>query len=620
MYKFGFKKKNLAVYIYAYFLFFILLILTCVSLVTYFAVKNTVNNIIADSFENDLHRQMKNIRCTVAEYKVKIKKIASTITSKQLDYCMEIENLAEKDIMSQLISHKEVQFGVLNKNGEFKFNTNKGAKFSLPAKIKSMYTKLEKEKVIFLCSDNFNGWIIGAPIIRNGEQKYSLILKLPVDFFDYYSFDISSDFNDNEIVFDIGNMFKYRVSKFYKISDHVAYYIHPPRDEDTSNILLYWGGEQVRKMKILTFLYIILPLVLILCVMVIIGIIFANKFIILPINQLKMTMVFMGRKRNKNIKNSDLKIRDFALFKNAFIHMVNRIHRRENDLISANERLKNTLKDLADTQGMLVQSEKMASLGKLTAGVAHEINNPLSCLGNNTEILAEYLYDIESLLNDYKQVTDDLSAGKAVDEDHIKAIKNKIDELNIEFILSDSKDLLSENIECTERLTKIVSSLKNFSYKTQDNNKPEKININEILDNVISISWNKLKKRVEVIKRFGDIPLIDGFSDQLAQVFLNLIVNAAQAIEGNLGRIMITTALNNNNDVVISIKDNGSGIPDNVKNKIFDPFFTTKTVGKGVGLGLSVVYKIVKNYKGDIKVNSELGKGSEFIITIPRNI
>jgi PAS domain S-box-containing protein len=277
------------------------------------------------------------------------------------------------------------------------------------------------------------------------------------------------------------------------------------------------------------------------------------------------------------------------------------------------------LRELKATQRQMLQSEKMASIGKLAAGVAHEINNPTGFVSSNLHSLKGYHKDICKLIDQYRSLVSELNEtmgvgqnGARVSEklDHIAALEKKVD---IDFILDDTPNLLKESIEGTERITKIVTDLKNFAHPGED--KPKLADINQGLESTLNVVWNELKYKAKVIKEFGNLPQVKCYPQQLNQVFINLLVNAAQAIEED-GEIKIATrALDGK--VEIAISDTGAGIPEENLPGIFEPFFTTKEVGKGTGLGLNVVYNIIKKHKGKIDVKSQLGHGTTFIISIP---
>ncbi len=236
-----------------------------------------------------------------------------------------------------------------------------------------------------------------------------------------------------------------------------------------------------------------------------------------------------------------------------------------------------TIKELKETQIQLINSEKMASLGQLVAGVAHEINTPVASIKSNNGIVAKLLGAIED--TELKEMLTDI---------------NEVDK------------------EAVNRISNIVTSLKKFV--RLDEAELQEADINKELDLTLDLIRHETKNKIEIIKNYGEIPMVKCFPNMLNQVFMNILVNACQAIDG-IGKITISTEFINNR-LVVKIKDNGKGIPQNQLDKIFTAGFTTKSSGVGTGLGLAICTKIIEKHKGEITVNSEVGKGSEFIITI----
>ncbi len=281
--------------------------------------------------------------------------------------------------------------------------------------------------------------------------------------------------------------------------------------------------------------------------------------------------------------------------------------------------LKKALSNLQKTQAQLLQSEKMASIGQLAAGVAHEINNPTGFVSSNLKTLSDYQNDIARLTVQHRELVKELK-GTVASQVTVAAISGKLDhiaelekEIDIDFILDDTPNLIKESQEGTERIKKIVLDLKDFAHPGEQ--KLQYADINRNLDSTLNVVWNELKYKATVTKDYGDLPEVQSYPQQLNQVFMNLLVNAAQAIEEK-GEIRITTrALDR--QVEIKIGDTGSVIPKENLSRIFDPFFTTKEVGKGTGLGLNVAYNIIQKHKGTIDVESEVGKGTTFTIRIP---
>ena len=285
------------------------------------------------------------------------------------------------------------------------------------------------------------------------------------------------------------------------------------------------------------------------------------------------------------------------------------LEKQKQQIEEKNIELESALIKLKETQNQLVQSEKMASVGQLTAGIAHEINNPINFVSSNVNPLKRDIGDLLRVLKAYEAVVE--KSCRDSDFNSVEELKN---ELEYEYILKEVDDLLTGIEEGAQRTTEIVKGLRNFSRIDEDEQK--KADIHQGIDSTLLVLHNELKRHIKVIKNYGEVPEILCFPGKLNQVFLNIIKNASQAIEGE-GIIEITTS-STNKDVKISIKDNGSGMDQETLKKMYDPFFTTKEIGVGTGLGLSISYAIIEEHGGKIVVKSEPGKGSEFIITLPR--
>ena len=272
-----------------------------------------------------------------------------------------------------------------------------------------------------------------------------------------------------------------------------------------------------------------------------------------------------------------------------------------------NRELVKTLDDLKQAQSQLVQSEKMASLGQLVAGIAHEINNPVNFISAGVDSLSTNLEEIRQVLEIYHKINESNVAEKLKEIEELKQrveYKEAIREIN---------KLIESIKNGTVRTTEIVKGLRTFSRLDEDILKTA--DIHEGIDSTLILLRNRYKNRIEIIRDYGDLPQVECYPGQLNQVFMNILSNAVDAIDDK-GTITISTSLKNNN-ICISIKDSGNGIPENLLEKIFDPFFTTKGVGKGTGLGLSISQSIIEKHKGTIEVKSKPGKGTEFIIELP---
>jgi PAS domain S-box-containing protein len=278
----------------------------------------------------------------------------------------------------------------------------------------------------------------------------------------------------------------------------------------------------------------------------------------------------------------------------------------EIDLKQKNIEQQETILKLKEAQEQLIQSEKMASIGQLSAGIAHEINNPVGFINSNIDTLNQYLINLFELINVYEKEVKKLP-------DNITGSKKYRQDIDFLFISEDIPAMMTETKEGLSRVTKIVRDLMDFSHV--NDTQLVIYDIRKGLESTLNVAWHELKYKSEIIKEFDDIPDIECIPSQLNQVFMNLMVNAAQAL--NIRGTIILRTKHEKNQVIIEIEDNGSGIkPENLK-RLFEPFFTTKPIGTGTGLGLSVSYSIIKNHNGEIIVNSQLNKGTCFRICLP---
>ncbi|WP_295505598.1 ATP-binding protein [Accumulibacter sp.] len=266
---------------------------------------------------------------------------------------------------------------------------------------------------------------------------------------------------------------------------------------------------------------------------------------------------------------------------------------------------------LEAAQNQLLQSEKMASIGQLAAGVAHEINNPIGFVNSNLQTLKKYCEQMLQLISTYEP-----TEAQITDSGLLSRISNLKQALDIEFLQEDLPALIKESEEGLVRIKKIVEDLKDFSHVNES--EWQYADINAGLDSTLNVVWNEVKYKATVDKHYGELPAIECLAAQLNQVFMNLIVNAVQALDESKGMGTITLSTGHQDEWVwVEVRDNGRGMSDETRRRVFEPFFTTKPVGKGTGLGMSVSYNIVQKHHGRIELTTAPDEGSCFRVWVP---
>lgn len=272
------------------------------------------------------------------------------------------------------------------------------------------------------------------------------------------------------------------------------------------------------------------------------------------------------------------------------------------------EKLGETHEELKASQLKVLQQEKMASIGQLAAGVAHEINNPLAFISSNLGTLDKYINKLIDFIQTQSEVIESLQH-----QDVSERIEEKRKELKLDRVIDDVKELIVESVDGSERMKKIIHELNCFSRMDEEDYK--EADINDCIESAVSIVWPELKYKATLKKDYGVLPVTKCHPHQISQVMVNLLINAVNSIEEQ-GEIVIKT-YDKDQSIWIEVSDTGRGITEENLGKIFEPFFTTKEIGKGTGLGLSITYEIIQRHKGDITVKSAVGKGTIFTIRIP---
>ena len=376
-------------------------------------------------------------------------------------------------------------------------------------------------------------------------------------------------------------------------------------------------------------LHFILFIVLLVCsVMAGMFAFFVSRKIVFPIKRVTDTFMALQHgdvQEDKKLKiDSEDEIGQLGKLFNSFIDAKTDIlvqKALEKKLHERNEELQVTLKKLQQTQGQLIQHEKLAGIGQLAAGVAHEINNPLGFTTSNFQTLKKYIGVYDQIVNGYMEIEKNYFISTQVEIQtafaEMQALRKK---MKFAYISEDLPDILKETEDGLDRISKIVISMKMFSRIDQIGEKTES-DINDGLKNTLVVANNELKYHTDVGITFGEIPKVVINGGQINQVWLILLLNAVHAIKERhkdvKGFIEISTRLEEEY-VVCEIADNGTGIPKEIREKIFEPFFTTKPIGEGTGLGLGIAYDIIVNkHKGEIMVESMMGQGTKFIVKLP---
>ena len=330
-------------------------------------------------------------------------------------------------------------------------------------------------------------------------------------------------------------------------------------------------------------------------------------FFVRPIERLQSFANAVSKGSSPHLKKTKRITIEIQQLSDQITDMAKKIQLREKSLVESNEALKRN-------QDTLVHSEKMAGLGQVTAGVAHEINNPIGFIMNNLTMLQEYNTFLKTLISQLFTLKDKLS------EEEQKRLHNELNDIaitlqqeDLDFVINDLDCITGESITGAERVKEIIQGLKGYTYSGE---KGSLIDINECVESTLKMVWNELKYHCTVDKDLEPLPLLECMGGQINQVLMNLFVNAAHAMTGKNGLLYIQTKCHKNN-ILIKVTDNGCGIPTTNLKHIFDPFFTTKPVGEGTGLGMSICYDIIKNHGGDIKVHSRIDEGTTFVITLP---
>ncbi|MCB0366086.1 MAG: two-component sensor histidine kinase [Bdellovibrionaceae bacterium] len=325
----------------------------------------------------------------------------------------------------------------------------------------------------------------------------------------------------------------------------------------------------------------------------------SSKIMLRPLYELLNALQSMDVNKGK-IEIQNAGETELGLLAESFNEMSQRVYRAQQDLKGKVEELEQANAEIRETQARLVHTAKMASLGQLVAGIAHELNNPIGFIYSNMSHLDDYSNKLVGLVQ-----LADKSPNK---------LKAEMEKVDFDYIVEDLPKLIRSCEDGARRTRDIVLGLRSFSRLEEAQIK--EVDVREGLEDTLKLLTGEFKNRIKIVKNFSEVPNINCYPSQLNQVFMNILSNAGQAIEGE-GEITIETGTVGSDKVFVIIRDSGKGMAQSTIDQIFDPFFTTKSLGKGTGLGLSISYGIVEKHGGEIQVESELGKGTQFKIILP---
>lgn len=273
--------------------------------------------------------------------------------------------------------------------------------------------------------------------------------------------------------------------------------------------------------------------------------------------------------------------------------------------------------ELLESQRQLLQSEKLASVGQLAAGIAHEINTPIQYVGDNLRALEDFFRDLMLIIDKYRAVLTRVREGQPVTPADLADLEAAEKEIDLAYIQEDAPQAIAQGLEGVQRVAHIVRAMKDFSHVEREELAPA--DLNHSIESTLTVARNEYKYVADVETYLGELPAVECYVSEINQVLLNMLVNAAHAIAdtGKRGRITIASR-SAGDQVEISISDTGTGIPEHARDRVFDPFFTTKPVGKGTGQGLNIAYQIIcRKHKGTLTFDTECGRGTTFFIRIP---
>lgn len=592
----------------------VVVIISALGFAVYLLIASRVGAMIRVSQENNINREIQYIKSELTTYidvvEIVLNDTAATpiVTQAVMQPNYSLGNL--KDFMDELlILNKRFNFTLLNYTGITIYSNDIGVYKDYGDEVwvsQIIANDLSGYQSATQIGDN-HYWTVAVPVKYNNAVEGILVAEIPVS--EFYNYTKISNrlkgiqieiLSDDQLLLQIG-----QVTDGWIIRDalpdlgvELKFLVDQSETEELFNVLK-------TNLWVIMLCFILMAAIILLTV--------TQGFIIKPIRELRR---IIGKFMSEGVVE-DVKLDVVVVEINELIHQYSEMSKMiiqreealkvsEQTLINKNDRLENLLLQLESTQSMIIQQEKLASIGRLAAGVAHELNSPIGFVNGNFEILKEYLPKLITYI------------------DHLRSAENndEIDTEEIDYILEDIPMLLTESEEGFVRIIDIVKNLKEFS--RIDIVKDETYDLNKGVKTTLMVARNEYRDIARIDEELGDIQEITANGSKINEVLLNLIVNASQALsedESNKEKVIKIKTYSDEEYVYCKVSDNGPGISNDIIKKIFDPFFTTKEPGKGTGLGLNIAYNIIKNeHNGELIVESDVNAGTVFTMKLPKQV
>lgn len=557
--------------------------------------------------ESHIKREVQFMRTTVVNF-LDARKTALTDVANQPLVIQSVLHPREnsesiKDFLDSLmLLNKDYNLSLYDFQGQllYKESTRSIESVSENSKWRDQILTGERDYYIGTLEDNLFWWFIAVPIKYGNSVEGILTAEIPM----------ADIFDDSEIS-NIPEDMKFELysgeTKVITIGENIQGLTGTDTIDEMGIKLVFTLSNQEASGMIRRLLVTLVGAILFFIFATILLLVYAGKrYVALPVNEIRCMAMQLADGDRSNIELTHSSIEELHSLKDQFIDMSNKIEDRENKLISAHknlstkhDELKEAMSQLEDAQIQMIQQEKLASIGQLAAGVAHELNNPIGFVTSNFDVLKDYFSELI---------------------EHVESIESDKIPDNVTFIIEDLPELISDSQEGLTRVTSIVKNLRDFS--RVDNQQRSDYDLNEGIKSTLIVARNEYKYVAEIETNFNELPVISAKGSEINDVLLNLIVNATHAIQSlnmaELGLIKIST-YQDHEHITVEIEDNGPGIHESVIGRIFDPFFTTKEPGKGTGLGLNIAYNtIVNKHNGILTAESDFSHGAKFIMKLPK--